>query len=155
MQKYYLHYAQDLRRWNIHILLNISQLFFYDERYVFDTSLVLSDLHRRTDSFCRVQTSRVGRFILLSSSRYQAIVIFHSLDVPSIGLFLILFRIDIDDANSRFRRRYLPVVMYVREHNMAIVGKGNVIAYADFASSQSLYYYIFDKNRFRSSRTFA
>lgn len=73
------------------------------------------------DSFYRSQTSRAQRrrFILLPSSRLiSGNRYFPFADVPSIRLHpLALFEIDIDDPNSRFRRRYLPVVMYVREHN--------------------------------------
>lgn len=110
--------VQKIRRWNVKIFLTFFTKGIWH--------LVLSDLHRRTDSFYRAQTlyAQGSLFYYLPADWYQAIVIFHSLDVASIRLYpLALFEIDIDDPNSRFRRRYLPAVMYVHEHNTAIVGK--------------------------------
>lgn len=126
-------------RWDIEYK-NISCLFVLRDRYLTLRIFRRSIYERTEDSFYRSQTSRAQEkvyFITFQPTDIRQSLFSIPPDVPSIRLHpLALFEIDIDDPNSRFRRRYLPVVMYVREHNTAIVGKGNVIAYADFASSR-------------------
>lgn len=109
--------------WEYRECKDISCFFALRNRWIFDISYFSGDLYtsERRILFIdrRLRAHRgEGLFYYLPADWYQAIVIFHSLDVPSIRLHpLALFEIDIDDPNSRFRRRYLPVVMYVREHN--------------------------------------